>query len=58
MREMYYDYVSLKIVYFERGDYERKKRKLQWVCCKLYPFICWIIIKEEPGNFSGGCIPH
>jgi hypothetical protein len=25
---------------------ERKKRKLQRVCCRLYPFICWIIIKE------------
>jgi hypothetical protein len=22
------------------------------------PFICWIIIKEGPGNFSGGCSPH
>jgi hypothetical protein len=20
-------------------------------CCRLYPFICWIIIKEGPGNF-------
>jgi hypothetical protein len=19
-------------------------------CCRLYPFICWIIIKEGPGN--------
>jgi hypothetical protein len=27
-------------------------------CCRLYPFICWIIIKEGPGNFSVGCIPH
>jgi hypothetical protein len=27
-------------------------------CCRLYPFICWIIIKEGPGNFSGGCSPH
>jgi hypothetical protein len=27
-------------------------------CCRLYPFICWIIIKEGPGNFSGGRIPH
>jgi hypothetical protein len=26
--------------------------------CRLYPFICWIIIKEGPGNFSGGCNPH
>ena len=24
----------------------------------LYPFICWIIIKEGPGNFSSGCSPH
>jgi hypothetical protein len=27
-------------------------------CCRLYPFICWIIIKQGPGNFSGGCSPH
>jgi hypothetical protein len=27
-------------------------------CCRLYPFICWIIIKEGPGNFSGGRSPH
>jgi hypothetical protein len=26
--------------------------------CRLYPFICWIIIKEGPGNFSGGRSPH
>jgi hypothetical protein len=26
--------------------------------CRLYPFICWIIIKEGPNNFSGGCSPH
>jgi hypothetical protein len=27
-------------------------------CCRLYPFICWIIIKEGPDNFSGGRSPH
>jgi hypothetical protein len=27
-------------------------------CCRLYPFICWIIIKEGPGNFSGGRSLH
>ena len=27
-------------------------------CCRLYPFICWIIIKEGPGNFSSGRSPH
>jgi hypothetical protein len=27
-------------------------------CCRLYPFICWIIIMEGPGNFSGGHSPH
>jgi hypothetical protein len=27
-------------------------------CCRLYPFICWIIIKEVPGNLFGGCSPH
>jgi hypothetical protein len=46
-------------LYSERGDRERKKRKLQHgFYCRLYPFICWIIIKEGPGNFSGGRSPH
>jgi hypothetical protein len=58
MREMYSGYVSLRILYYERGDCERKKRKLQRVCCRLYPFIFYIIIKEGPGNFSGGRSPH
>ena len=59
MREMYCGYRRGWILYSERGDCERKKRKLQRVfCCRLYPFICWIIIKEGPGNFSGGRSPH
>jgi hypothetical protein len=41
---------DFKYLYSERRDYERKKRKLHWVCCRLYPFICWIIIKEGPNN--------
>jgi len=28
------------------------------MCCRLYPFICWIIIKEGPDNFSSGRSPH
>jgi hypothetical protein len=58
MREMYCGYVLWQILYSEIGDYERKKRKLHWVCCRLYPFICWIIIKEGPGNFSSGRSLH
>jgi hypothetical protein len=27
-------------------------------CYRLYPFICWIIIKEGLDNFSGGRSPH
>ena len=27
-------------------------------CCRLYPFICLIIIKEGLGNFSSGRSPH
>jgi hypothetical protein len=38
MREMYYFYASWRILYSERGYCERKKRKLKWVCCRLYPF--------------------
>jgi hypothetical protein len=34
-----------------RGSYSR-------FCCRLYPFICRIIIKEGPSNFSGGRSPH
>jgi hypothetical protein len=39
----YCGYVLLKILYSKRGYCERKKRKLQWVCCRLYPFICCVI---------------
>jgi hypothetical protein len=45
-------------LYSEIGDCERKKRMLQWVFCRLYPFDCWIIIKKGPGNFFGGHSPH
>jgi hypothetical protein len=58
MREMYCGCVSYRIMYSETRDCEINKRKLQLVCCRLYPFICWIIIKEGPGNFSGGRSPH
>jgi hypothetical protein len=58
MREMYFDYASWRILYSEIGFCERNKRKLQHVYCRLYPFICWIIIKEGPGKFSCRCIPH
>jgi hypothetical protein len=58
MREMSCSYGSLRILYSEIGYCERKKRKLQWVFCRLYPFISWIIIKEGPGNLFGGCSPH
>ena len=50
--------VGLRIFYSKRGDCETKKMKFNGFCCRLYPFICWIIIKEGPGNFSGGCSPH
>jgi hypothetical protein len=58
MREMYWamdsgEYCILReeTVRERRGSYNR-------FCCRLYPFICWIIIKEGPGNFSGGRSPH
>jgi hypothetical protein len=38
--------------YSERGDYERVKRKLHQICCRLYPFILLDEIKERIGNFS------
>jgi hypothetical protein len=58
MREMYCGYVSFRILYFERGDREIKKKKLQCVCCRLYPFILLDNKKEGHGNFSGGHSPH
>jgi hypothetical protein len=42
-----------------REDIVRERRgSYSGFCCRLYPFICWIIIKEGPDNFSGGCSPH
>jgi hypothetical protein len=39
MRELYCGFVCVRILYSERRYCERKKRKLQRVCCRLYPFI-------------------
>jgi hypothetical protein len=58
MRELYCGCVSLRILYSEIGYCERKKRKLQRLCCRLYPFILLDNKKEEPRNFSGGRSPH
>jgi hypothetical protein len=58
MRELYCDCVSLRIFYSERGDCERKKRELQRVCYRLYPFILLDNKSEGPSNFSGGRSPH
>jgi hypothetical protein len=51
MHHCEYCILSEETVRERRGSYSM-------VCCRLYPFICWIIIKEGPGNFSGGCSPH
>ena len=40
------------VYYSERGDCERVKRKLQRMCCWLYPFVLMDEIKERTGNFS------
>jgi hypothetical protein len=58
MRELYCGCVSFRILYSRRGDCESKKRKLEWVCCRLYPFILLDNKKEGPANFSGGRSPH
>jgi hypothetical protein len=43
----------------QREEIVRERRgSYSGFCCRLYPFICWIIIKEGPGNFSGGHSPH
>ena len=49
--------IIVNIILWVRRLWE-KERKLQWVYCRLYPFICWIIIKEGPDNFFGGRRPH
>jgi hypothetical protein len=42
-----------------REDTVRERRgSYNGFCCRLYPFICWITIKEGPGNFSGGRSPN
>jgi hypothetical protein len=59
MREMYCGYVGWQVLYSERGDCERKKRKLQRVfAVGCIPSFCWIIIKKGPSNFSGGRSPQ
>jgi len=58
MRELYCGCVCVWILYYERGDCERKKRKLQQLYCRLYPFIYWIIIKEVLEIFFGEHSPH
>ena len=40
------------VYYSKRRDCEGVKRKLQWVCCRLYPFGLLVEIKERVGNFS------
>jgi hypothetical protein len=58
MRELYCGSVLSRILYSERGDCERRKRKLQRMCCRLYPFILLDNKKEGPSNFSGERNPH
>jgi hypothetical protein len=59
MREMYCGYVFDGEYCILREETVRERRgSYNGFCCRLYPFICWIIIKEGPGNFSGGRSPH
>jgi hypothetical protein len=58
MRELYYGYVLLRILYSERGYYDIKKMKLHRVHCRLYPFILIDNKKEGPVNFSSLHSPH
>ena len=39
------------VYYSERRDYERAKKKLQWICCRLYPFGVMDEINERIDNF-------
>jgi hypothetical protein len=58
MRELCCRCVLWRMFYSERGYCEKKKRKIQRVCCRLYPFILLDNKKEGPDNFSGGHSPH
>jgi hypothetical protein len=46
------------IFYSKRGDCERVKRKLQQMCCRVYPFILMDNNKGRNEIFFGGCSPH
>jgi hypothetical protein len=58
MRELHCGCVCMVILYSEKVDCEKKKRKLQQVCCKLYTFILLDNKNEGFGNFSNGRSPH
>jgi hypothetical protein len=47
MRELYCGCVLSQILYSERGDCERKKRKLQWCVVGCIPSFCWIIKRKD-----------
>jgi hypothetical protein len=58
MREMYCGYVDGEYCILREETVRERRGSYSGFCCRLYPFICWIIIKEGPGNFSGGRSPH
>jgi hypothetical protein len=58
MREMYCGYVDGEYCILREETVRERRGSYNGFCCRLYPFICWIIIKEGPGNFSGGRSPH
>jgi hypothetical protein len=55
MRKMYFAAMYEGEYCILREETVRERRgSYSGFFCRLYPFICWIIIKEGPGNFSGG----
>jgi hypothetical protein len=58
MREMYCGYVRWRVLYSERGDYEREEEVTAGFVVGCIPSFFWMIIKKGPGNLSGGRSPH
>jgi hypothetical protein len=58
MREMYCAMYDGEYCILREETMRERRGSYNKFCCRLYPFICWIIIKEGPGNFSGGRSPH
>jgi hypothetical protein len=58
MREMYYGYGYGEYCIMREDTVRERRGSYNRFCCRLYPLICWIIIKEGPDNLSSGHSPR